>query len=95
MRKPGELVANYIAELQALSQYFNFGDTLKPMLRDRIVYGIYQVQTQKGLLVEKELTFAKAKEIVLGQCKVLKTFNFLQVAQSIMYVVKKKTTSYI
>ena len=36
------------------------------MLRDRIVCGINDVQTQKRLLVEKDLTFAKAKEIALG-----------------------------
>ena len=66
VRKPGESVANYIAELQALSQYCNFGDTLELMLRDRIVCGINDAQTQKRLLVEKELTYAKAKEIALG-----------------------------
>ena len=59
-------MANYIAELQALSQNCNFGDTLELMLRDRIVCGINDVQTQKRLLVEKDLSFAKAKEIALG-----------------------------
>ena len=65
-RKPGESVANYIAELQALSHYCNFGDTLELMLRDRIVYGINDTQTQKHLLAEKNLTYVKAKEIALA-----------------------------
>ena len=65
-RKPGKSVANYIAELQAPSHYCNFGDTLKLMLRDRIVCGINDTQTQKHLLAEKNLTYAKAKEIALA-----------------------------
>ena len=60
-RKPGESVANYIAELQALSHYCNFGDTLELMLRDRIVYEINDTQTQKHLLAEKNLTYVKSK----------------------------------
>ena len=59
-RKPGESVANYIAELRALSHCCNFGDTLELMLRDRIVCGINDTQTQKCLLAEKNLTYAKA-----------------------------------
>ena len=65
-RKPGKSVANYIAELRALSHYCNFGDTLKLMLRDRIVCGINDTQTHKRLLAEKNLTYAKAKEIALA-----------------------------
>ena len=65
-KKPGRSVANYIAELRALSHYCNFGDTLKLMLRDRIVCGINDTQTQKHLLAEKNLTYAKAKEIALA-----------------------------
>ena len=66
MRQCGESVANYIAELRALSQYCNFGDMLELMLRDRIVCGINDMQTQKRLLAEKNLTFAKAREIALA-----------------------------
>ena len=62
VRKPGESVANYVAELQALSQNCNFRDTLKLMLSDKIVSGINGVQTQKRLLVEKYLSFAKANK---------------------------------
>ena len=58
-------VANNIAKLRELSQYCNFGDTLELMMRDRIVCGINDTQTQKHLLAEKNLTYAKAKEIAL------------------------------
>ena len=57
---------NYIAELRALSHYCNFGDTLELMLKDRIVCGINDTQIQKCLLAEKNLTYAKAKEIALA-----------------------------
>ena len=67
VRESGESVANYIAELQALSQYCNFGETLQSMLRDRIVWcGINDTQTQKHLLAEKNLAYAKTKEIALA-----------------------------
>ena len=39
VRKQGETVAAYIAELRALSKYCNYGDTLDSMLRDRLVCG--------------------------------------------------------
>ena len=35
-------------------------------MRDRIVCGINDTQTQKCLLAEKSLTYAKAKEIALA-----------------------------
>ena len=57
VRKPGESVANYIGELQALSQLCNLGDTLELMLRIRIVCGINDSHIQKHLLIEKELTY--------------------------------------
>ena len=40
VRKQGETVAAYIAELRALSEYCNYGDTLELMLRDRLVCGL-------------------------------------------------------
>ena len=66
VRKPGESIATYIAELCTLSQYCNFGETLELMLHDRILCGINDAQTQKCLLAEKNLTYAKAREIALA-----------------------------
>ena len=58
-RKLGEPVANYIVELWAPSHYCNFGDSIELMLRDRIVCGINDTQTQNRPLAEKNLTYAK------------------------------------
>ena len=92
VRKPGESVANYIAELQALFQYCNFGGTLELMFKDRIVCGINDVQTQKRLLVEKDLTFAKAKEIALGLQSAVQGARDIQLPSSgtVNNVVEKK-----
>ena len=66
------------------------------MSRDRIVCGISNVQTQKQLLVEKDLTFAKAKEIVLGLESAVQGARDIQLPSSgtVNTVVEKKTTSY-
>ena len=89
-------MANYIAKLQALSQNCNFGDTLELMLRDRIVCRINDVQTQKRLLVEKDLSFAKAKEIALGLESAVQGARDIQIPSSgtVHNAVEKKTTSY-
>ena len=65
------------------------------MLRDRIVCGINDVQTQKRLLVEKDLTFAKAKEISLGLESAVQGARDIQLPSSgtVNNVVEKKTTS--
>ena len=64
VRKQGETVAAYIAELRALSEYCNYGDTLDSMLHDRLVCGINDVQIQKRLLAEDKSTFKKALDIL-------------------------------
>ena len=50
VRKAGELIATYVAELRALSEYCNFGATLDDMLRDRLVCGVNDQAIQKQLL---------------------------------------------
>ena len=40
VRKEGESVADFVAQLRQLSEHCQFGDTLSNMLRDRIVCGI-------------------------------------------------------
>ena len=56
----------YVSELRAIAQYCNFGETLELMLRDRLVCGINDQQTQKKLLAEKVLSFDKAMEIAVA-----------------------------
>ena len=59
--KPGESVATFIAELRSLSEFYNFSDTFKVMIRDR---GINDDAIQKRLLSEPNLTYAKSVDIV-------------------------------
>ena len=40
VRKPGELVAIFLANLRAASEHCNYGDSLELMLQDCLVYGI-------------------------------------------------------
>ena len=57
----------YIAELRALAEFCNFGDTLNLMIHNRLVCGINDDNTQCLLLTEKELTYKKALEIARSQ----------------------------
>ena len=66
VRKPGESVATYNAEIRVLLQYCNCGETLELMWRDRIVCGINDAQTQKHLLAVKNLTCAKQKKLLFS-----------------------------
>ena len=54
-QKPGETVATFVAELRQLSEFCEFGASLKDMLRDRLVYGITSGSIQRRLLAEPEL----------------------------------------
>ena len=40
VRKAGESIATYVAELHSLSEYCNFGTSLEDMLRDRLVCSV-------------------------------------------------------
>ena len=66
-RRPDESVSTYVAELRALAEFCNFGDSLSLMIRDRLVCGINDENTQRLLLAEKELTYDKALEIARSQ----------------------------
>ena len=82
VRKPGETVAAYIAELRALSEHCNYGNTLESTLRDRLVCGANDPQIQKRLLAEDRLTFKKALEISLALEAAIKDTKQLQAAIS-------------
>ena len=66
VRRQGETVATFVAELRALAEFCNFGDTLETMLRDRIVCGINDAAIQKSLLSESKLTFKEALDMAQG-----------------------------
>ena len=67
IRKPGETVSTYVAELRRLAENCQFGDTLEKMIRDRLVCGINDEGIQKKLLAEQNLTYASALSIAKGQ----------------------------
>lgn len=52
---------DFILRVQKSASSCNFGNQLKTQLRDRIVAGINNSDAQKKLLLEKNLTFDKAK----------------------------------
>ena len=68
-RRTGESVSTYVAELRALAEFCNFGDTLNLMIRDRLVCGINDENTQQLLLAEKGLTYAKGLEIAVRKSR--------------------------
>ena len=65
-RRPGESIATFVAELRALAEFCNFGDTLEVMLRDRIICGINDDAIQRRLLSDPKLDYAKAVETALN-----------------------------
>ena len=66
VRKPGESVSTYLAELRSIAEYCNYGPSLEALLRDRLVCGINNEKIQQRLLAEAKLTYAKAVEIAQG-----------------------------
>ena len=72
-----ESVSTYVAELQALAEFCNFGKTLELMLGDRLVCGINYETTQQLLLAESKLTYKKALEIATSQETVSKNMQAL------------------
>ena len=63
LRKQGESIAAYVAELRGLAEYCNYGDSLNEMLRDRLVCGVNDQWVQRRLFTEADLTFKKAYNI--------------------------------
>ena len=62
-QKVGESIADFVAELRRLATRCEFDAYLDEALRDRFVCGVRSEATQKRLLTEASLTFARAVEI--------------------------------
>ena len=60
-------MSTYVAELQALVEFCNFGEMLQLMLHDRLACGINGNTTQRLLLAESRLIYKKALEIATNQ----------------------------
>ncbi|GCB62988.1 hypothetical protein scyTo_0014566 [Scyliorhinus torazame] len=65
-RAPGEPVTELLAILRRMAEYCEFGPSLIQMLRDRLVCGINNVETQNQLLAEPTLDVESAIELVLS-----------------------------
>lgn len=55
----GEIVAEFVAELQKLSKQCQLGASLEEMLYNRLVCGVKDGRLQRRLLAEPGLTFKK------------------------------------
>ena len=62
-RQQGETVVTYVSEFRVIAQWCNFGESLKNMLRDRLVIGIDNEAVQRRLLSESTLTFKTVLEL--------------------------------
>ena len=61
IRKSSETISTILAELRALAEHCNFGESLEAMICDRLVCEINDDAIQKRLLAESDkLSFAKA-----------------------------------
>ena len=67
--------------LRSLAEHCNFENTLEVMLRDRLVCGINNPNTQRRLLSEVSLTFQKAFEIAQGLESAVQNLKTLQGSQ--------------
>ena len=62
-QKPSESVGDIIAQLQKLSGYCEFGDTLQHIFHDQLVCECKHQRLQYKLLAEPDLTFDKAFKV--------------------------------
>ena len=58
-------MAAFVAALHKIAEHCQYKDTLKDMLRERLVCGVNHEGIQRKLLAEKNLTYEKALEIAL------------------------------
>ncbi|KRY52595.1 Transposon Tf2-9 polyprotein [Trichinella britovi] len=96
-QRPGETVAEFIADLRRLAQGCNFVD-LETMLRDRLVCGLRDEAVQLRLFAKKVLTFQMAQEEALSAeaaCKHasdIRTVNVDSSAPNIHHMSSKRQT---
>ena len=68
VRNANESVSMFVAELRKLTEYYEYGESLNDMLRDRLVCGINHERTQQRLLSEgstQKKTLKKALDVAL------------------------------
>lgn len=63
VREKSESIASFVVALQQLVEFFEFGNKLNDMLRDRLVCGVNDERIQRKLQLEAKLTFETAKKL--------------------------------
>ena len=71
-----------MSELCSLTEFCNFGTALMEMLRDRLVCGINDSAAQRKRLLERNLTFNKALEMVQSHETAVRNARTLQTGTS-------------
>ena len=68
MQEEGETIGQYIACLQKMTEYCDYGTMLNQMLRDKLIHGLHKSHRniQQKLLGEADITFSKACETALA-----------------------------
>ncbi len=64
VRRSDETLRAYLLRLQQQAARCDFGDQLQIQLRDRMVAGVNEVDVQRRLLREQQLTYASARTIL-------------------------------
>ncbi|XP_055615014.1 uncharacterized protein K02A2.6-like [Toxorhynchites rutilus septentrionalis] len=65
-QKEGEIVKDFVTELQRAAKFCKFGDYLRKELRNQLVFGLRSKRIRSRLIEEKDLTFEKALEVALS-----------------------------
>ena len=68
MQEGGEIIGQYIACLQKMTEYCDYGTILNQILRDKLIPGLHKSHRniQQKLLGEADITFSKACETALA-----------------------------
>ena len=77
-RGKGESIPTFVATLHVIAEHCEYGDSLKIMLRNKLVCGINHKGIQRRLLSEKNLTYENACEIALAMEATAKDTKDLQ-----------------
>ena len=89
IRAEVESVAKYVEELRHIAIHYDYGDSLKDMLRDCLICGINNKQIQCRLLVEKKTDFESLFEIAQLMDSAARDANDLALAGAEKPVVKE------